>query len=94
MKNKSTLQPAPAHPNLVRRPATEGGFFNLRGLIGLFLCCTGVLIAFFAFGAPTGPFQPQPQERRGNQTTLVATPLVWPTLWEALQPALGNMTLW
>ena len=61
MKNKSTSQPAPARPSLVRRPVGEGGFFKLRDLIGLFLCCTGVLIAFFAFGAPTGPFQPQPQ---------------------------------
>ena len=62
MKNESTSQPASARPSLVRRPVGEGGFFNRRGLIGLFLCCTGVLIAFFAFGAPTGPFQPQPQE--------------------------------
>ena len=62
MKNKSTSQPASARPSLVRRPVGEGGFFNRRGLIGLFLCCTGVFIAFFAFGAPTGPFQPQPQE--------------------------------
>ncbi len=64
MKNKSASQPAPARPRLVRRPVGERGFFNLRGLIGLFLCCTGVLIAFFALGAPTGPFQPQPQGMR------------------------------
>jgi len=90
MKNKSTLQPAPAHPNLVRRPATEGGFFNLRGLIGLFLCCTGVLIAFFAFGAPTGPFQPQPQgtgrqpNDAGGYSFSLATTLgsATPSTWE------------
>src|SRR6187399_1274474 len=89
MKNKSTSQPAPALPRVVRRPLGEGGFFHLRGLIGLFLCCTGVLIAFFTFGAPTGPFQLQPQgtglqpnDAGGYSFTLVntvgsATPSTW-----------------
>jgi hypothetical protein len=45
MKNKSSsTQP-------VRRSLSEGGFFNPRALIGLFVCLAGVLIALSAFGA-------------------------------------------
>jgi len=46
MKNKSTLQPAPAHASLARSPATEGGFFNLRGLIGHLIGSTESEFAF------------------------------------------------
>jgi Chaperone of endosialidase len=44
MKKKSSTQP-------VRRSVSEGGFFNPRALIGLFVCFAGVLIALSAFGA-------------------------------------------
>jgi hypothetical protein len=43
MKKKSSSQ-------LVRRSLSEGGFFNPRALIGLFVCFAGVLIALSAFG--------------------------------------------
>jgi hypothetical protein len=66
MKKKSTSQPvrgslgeggsAPPRPPArehLRSSHGEGGFSNLRGLIGLFVCVAGVLIAFFAFGVET-----------------------------------------
>jgi hypothetical protein len=48
MKKKSTSQP-------VRRSLGEGGFFNLRGLIGLFIVMTGVFLALLAMANPSGP---------------------------------------
>jgi len=44
MKKKSTLQSAPA-----RRSLGEGGFFNLRVLIALFVMLAGVLLALLGF---------------------------------------------
>jgi hypothetical protein len=65
MKKKSSSQP-------VRRSLSEGGFFNPRTLIGLFVCFAGVLIALSAFGA-----QPQrdladdrPDDGSGSKTGL------------------------
>ena len=52
MKKKSTLRSAG---------------FNPRALMILFLCCAGVLIAFFAVGASTGPFQRQGAGQRPNK---------------------------
>ena len=46
MKKKSTSQSAPA-----RRSLGEGGFFNLRVLLGLVLALAGVFIALLGFGA-------------------------------------------
>ena len=46
MKKKSTSQSAPA-----RRSLGEGGFFNLRVLLGLVLALAGVCIALLGFGA-------------------------------------------
>jgi len=43
MKKKSTSQ-------LVRHSLGEGGFFNLRVLIGLFIGLAGVLLALLGFG--------------------------------------------
>ena len=45
MKKKSTSQSAPARRSL------EGGFFNLRVLIGLFIGLAGVFLALLGFGA-------------------------------------------
>ena len=42
MKKKSTSQSAPA-----RRSLGEGGFFNLRVLIGAVFCFTGLAVALF-----------------------------------------------
>ena len=52
MKKKSTSQSAPA-----RRSLGEGGFFNLRVLIGLFVALTGVSLALLA---TANPFTPDP----------------------------------
>jgi hypothetical protein len=46
MKKKSTSQSAPA-----RRSLDEGGFFNLRVLIGLFVALAGVALALLGSGA-------------------------------------------
>src|SRR6266498_4797055 len=45
MKKKSASQSAPA-----RRSLGEGGFFNLRVLIGLFVVLAGVFLALAGFG--------------------------------------------
>src|SRR6266536_5322844 len=45
MKKKSASQSAPA-----RRSLGEGGFFNLRVLIGLFIVLAGVFLALAGFG--------------------------------------------
>src|SRR6266571_6896623 len=45
MKKKSASQSAPA-----RRSLGEGGFFNLRVLIGLFIVVAGVFLALAGFG--------------------------------------------
>ena len=58
MKKKSTSQLAPACRNLsprrsfTRRVVGEGGFFNLRVLIGLFVVLAGVFLALFATAGP------------------------------------------
>jgi S-layer homology domain len=49
MKTKSTSQ-------LVRPSLGEGGFFNLRVLIGLFVMLTGVFLALVSFGPATTGF--------------------------------------
>ena len=49
MKKKSASQSAPARRNL-----GEGGFFNVRVLIGLFASVTGVLLALAGFGTFSG----------------------------------------
>ena len=43
MKKKSASKP-------VRRSVREGGFFNLRVLIGLFVVLAGVFLALLGFG--------------------------------------------
>src|SRR5436853_7726769 len=53
MKKNSTSQSAPA-----RRSPGEGGFFNLRVLIGSVFCLAGVFIALLGFG----PFSAQAQQ--------------------------------
>src|SRR5438105_4090206 len=64
MKKKSTSQSAPA-----RRSLGEGGFFNLRVLIGLFVVLAGVFLALLGFGA----FSAQAQQ---NYTITSTDPLV------------------
>src|SRR5947208_5150396 len=49
MKKKSASQSAPA-----RRSPGEGGFFNLRVLIGLFIVLAGVFLAFVGLGTFSG----------------------------------------
>jgi hypothetical protein len=51
MKKKSTSQSAPASRSL-----GEGGFFNLRVLIGLFVFLSGVFLALLSFGPATTGF--------------------------------------
>src|SRR5881296_3206256 len=49
MKKKSASQSAPA-----RRSLGEGGFFNLRVLIGLFIVLAGVFLALIGLGTFSG----------------------------------------
>src|SRR5438094_4037200 len=67
MKKKSTSQSAPA-----RRSLGEGGFFNLRVLIGLFIVLAGVFLALLGFGT----FSAQAQQ--SNVTITSTDPLVPP----------------
>jgi hypothetical protein len=69
MKNKSSsTQP-------VRRSLSEGGFFNPRGLSGLFVYLAGVLVALSAFGAqPQTDLAGRPDDGSGSRTGLA--PLV------------------
>jgi hypothetical protein len=48
MKRKSTSQSAPARRSLVRRPVSEGGFFNPRVLILIALFTGSAVAALFA----------------------------------------------
>src|SRR5216683_4618980 len=66
MKKKSASQSAPA-----RRSLSEGGFFNLRLLIGLLVVLAGVFLALVGFGA----FSAQAQQKQ-NITTTSTDPLV------------------
>src|SRR2546428_7476580 len=64
MKKKSASQSAPA-----RRSLGEGGFFNLRVLIGLFVVLAGVFLAlaslgtFSAIAASSPRAQKKPQQK-------------------------------
>src|SRR5436309_8499413 len=57
MKTKSTSQSASA-----RSSFCEGGFFNVRVLIGLFVILTGVLLALLGFGAFSAVSNAQAQQ--------------------------------
>ncbi len=69
MKKKSASQSAPAHRSLstrrslARRPVGEGGFFNLRVLIGLFIVLAGVFLALVGFGTFSALGQAQPKHK-------------------------------
>src|SRR5437773_9391208 len=56
MKTKSTSQSASA------RSSCEGGFFNVRVLIGLFVILTGILLALLGFGAFSAVSNAQAQQ--------------------------------
>src|SRR6266567_9107951 len=58
MKKKSASQSAPA-----RRSLGEGGFFNLRVLIGLFIVLAGVFLALVGFGTFSALGQAQPKHK-------------------------------
>src|SRR5713101_6013726 len=62
MKKKSASQSAPA-----RRSLGEGGFFNLRVLVGLFVGMTGISLALFG----ANPFGPNvaPSQQKYKVTT-------------------------
>ncbi len=62
MKKKSTSQSAPA-----RRSLGEGGFFNLRVSIGLFVALAGVSLALLGFGAFSNLFAQRPQAGNPQQ---------------------------
>src|SRR5436190_7258265 len=65
MKKKSASQSAPA-----RRSLGEGGFFNLRVLIGLFVVLAGVFLALFGMGAFSSAFA----QGKGTKNTNQASP--------------------
>src|SRR6266403_3330512 len=62
MKKKSTSQSAPA-----RRSLGEGGFFNLRVSIGLFVALAGVFLALLGSGAFSNLFAQRPQAGNPQQ---------------------------
>jgi hypothetical protein len=79
MKKKSTSPSAPAHRSL-----DEGGFFNLRVLVGLFVGMTGISLALFAANPllhSTGPSASSsaPTQQKYNVTTRSG--------WDPLVPA-------
>ena len=72
MKKKSASQSAPA-----RRSLGEGGFFNLRVLIGLFIVLAGVFLALAQFGVFSAAAQSVIQAMtRGKIITQSTDPLV------------------
>src|SRR5437773_8845240 len=71
MKKKSTSQSAPA-----RRSPSEGGFFNLRVLIGLFIVLAGVFLALLGLG--TFPAASIAQAQQNYIITNSTDPLVPP----------------
>ncbi len=79
MKKKSTSRSAPA-----RRSLNEGGFFNLRVLVGLFVGMTGISLALFAANpllrntAPSASSS-APAQQKYNVTTQAG--------WDPLVPA-------
>src|SRR5438093_2112795 len=82
MKTKSTSQSAPA-----RRSFGEGGFFNLRVLIGLFVAVAGVVLALLGFGAFSAASNAQAQQNYA--ITNPTDPLVPPGFDCSKIPELG-----
>jgi hypothetical protein len=80
MKKKSTSQFAPARRSLstrrslVRRPVGEGGFFNLRVLIGLFIVLAGVFLALAGSGAFSSVFAQGKGTKNNSSNTSQASP--------------------
>src|SRR5712691_6659946 len=62
MKKKSASQSAPA-----RRSLGEGGFFNLRVLIGLFIVLAGVCLALAGLGAFSALTASMAQAQQNNK---------------------------
>src|SRR5438876_2273069 len=69
MKKNSTDQSVPA-----RRSLGEGGFFNLRVLIGLFVVLAGVFLALFGMGAFSSVFAQGKGTKNISSTTNQASP--------------------
>src|SRR5882724_2629007 len=69
MKKKSASQSAPA-----RRSLGEGGFFNLRVLIGLFVFLAGVFLALLGFGAFSNAFAQGKGTKNTRSTANQAAP--------------------
>src|SRR6059036_1344007 len=67
MKKKSTSRFAPA-----LRSLGEGGFFNLRVLIGFVFCLAGVFIALAGAGLYLGSSKAQAQPGSGSAATAQA----------------------
>ena len=69
MKKKSTSQSAPARHSL-----GEGGFFNLRVLVGLVVVLAGVFIALLGFGAfsnASAQANATPKAQQFGETTVI-----------------------
>ena len=82
MKKKSTSRSAPA-----RRSLGEGGFFNLRVLIGLFIGLVGVLLALLGIGTfsnASAQANLDPKEQEVGQMTVI------PTVHSDLSPPLRD----
>ena len=68
MKEKSASQSAPA-----RRSLGEGGFFNLRVLVGLFIVLAGIFLALLGLGAVSNAFA-QGKDTKNNSSAASQAP--------------------
>src|SRR4029077_13001237 len=79
MKKKSTLRSA---------------CFNPRALMSLFLCCAGVIIAFFPVGASKGPFErPNKAQPGALKTTRAISHELDPMTVASFKPTGGTWTV-
>jgi hypothetical protein len=80
-----------------KNTASQSAFFNLGALIGLFVCFAGVLVALFAFGAPTAPFQRETAMQGPNKPQSDVVKMMGPLSQDldlmAFAPASGNWTV-
>src|SRR6266536_111383 len=80
MKKKSASQSAPA-----RRSPSEGGFFNLRVLLGLFIVVAGVFLALAGFGVFPAPPAFSAQAQQKPTITQSINPLLLPPGFDCAQ---------
>jgi hypothetical protein len=88
LKKKSASQSAPA-----RRSLGEGGFFNLRVLIGLFVFLAGVFLALFGSGAFSNVFAQTKSAKTGQSSNPIYSDRSRAQAAKQAQPRSGPPTL-